>query len=176
MEPGESTYVLTNEPPATTQLACQGPFGVVQMEWPKDLAPPSVTEKTSQIVPLTCENAAEMVALTDIAFPGFFRPETCRMGPYFGIRSDSGELIAMCGERLNIGDFHELSGLCTHPDHRGKGYAQLLMSKLMRDHRAAGLGSYLHASSNNRNAIDIYLRMGFILRGEFPLYLVNRKA
>jgi GNAT superfamily N-acetyltransferase len=176
MEPGESTYVLTHKPPATIQLAFQEPVSVVQMEWPKDLAPPASRETTVKIVPLTCENAAEMVALTNVAFPGFFRPRTCEMGPYFGIRSDSGDLIAMCGERLNIGNFHELSGLCTHPDHRGKGYAQLLMAKLMHDHRVAELGSYLHASATNRNAIDIYLRMGFVLRGEFPLYLVKREG
>ena len=121
---------------------------------------------------LTCSNAAEMVALTDVAFPGFFRIRTCELGPYYGIRA-GGQLLAMCGERMNIGNFRELSGLCTHPDHRGKGYAQQLMTQLMHDHRAAGLRSYLHVSSSNAHAIELYLRMGFVLRGEFPLYLAT---
>jgi predicted GNAT family acetyltransferase len=97
------------------------------------------------------------------------------MGAYYGIR-DQGRLVAMCGERMNIGDFHEISGLCTHPEFRGRGYAAVLMLQLMRDHRKAGLRSYLHVSSNNANAIALYERMGFDHRGEFQLRLITRET
>lgn len=176
MEPGEATYVVSYESPAPSALTYSNPFGVKQLEWPETLSLPYLPEDEPEIEPLTCANAAEMVALTDVAFPGFFRIRTCELGPYYGIRSTSGDLVAMCGERMNIGNFREISGLCTHPEHRGKGYAQLLMSKLMHDHRAAGLRSYLHVSSSNTHAVELYLRMGFVLRGEFPLYLATRIA
>jgi GNAT superfamily N-acetyltransferase len=86
------------------------------------------------IVPLSGENAAEMVALTDVAFPGFFRPATHRMGSYVGIRMD-GRLIAMAGERLRLEGCPELSGICTHPEHRGKGLAAGLIGLLVEAHR-----------------------------------------
>jgi predicted GNAT family acetyltransferase len=126
------------------------------------------------IEPLSRANAAEMVELTSVAFPGFFRTRTCEMGTYYGVRHD-GRLVAMCGERMNIRDYHEISGLCTHPDFRGRGYAAALMMQLMRDHRKAELQSYLHVSANNANAIALYERMGFDDRGEFSLYLVTRE-
>jgi GNAT superfamily N-acetyltransferase len=175
LEPGESTYIVANAAPiASTGLSSKGPFSVAQMLWPAGLVPPM--SDGPQILPLDCTHGAEMLALTEIAFPGFFRIDTCRMGPYFGIRNTATELIAMCGERMNIGRTHELSGLCTHPSHRGQGHAQKLLAHLIRRHQAAGLGSYLHASAENVHAIDMYRRMGFLHCGEFPMYIVTRSA
>jgi ribosomal protein S18 acetylase RimI-like enzyme len=177
MEPGEATYVLSEAPLASLSgLSCGGPLGVKQMTYPQDRPLPSAFENGNvTIQQLSCANAAEMVELTSIAFPGFFRIRTCEMGSYYGIRHQ-GRLVAMCGERMNIGDYHEISGLCTHPDFRGRGYAAVLMLQLMREHRKAGLLSYLHVSSNNANAIGLYERMGFDHRGEFQLRLITRDA
>ncbi len=125
-----------------------------------------------------------MVELTNIAFPGFFRTRTCEMGPYFGIRSargtdnNAGRLVAMCGERMNINTptaaFREISGLCTLPEFRGRGYAPALLAHLLHHHHAAGLRSYLHVASDNATAIALYQRLGFLPRGEFPLYSLRR--
>ena len=177
MEPGEATYIVSEAPPAMPKgLSCGGPLGVKQMTYPHDRPLPDVAEIAGiRIEPLSCANAAEMVELTTIAFPGFFRIRTCEMGSYYGIRH-GGRLVAMCGERMNIGDYHEISGLCTHPEFRGRGYAAVLMMQLMRDHRAAGLRSYLHVSANNANAIALYERMGFEHRGEFQLRLITREG
>jgi len=189
-EPGEASYIVLGENSTTSSrnsgtseqnsILCttrfmpnfhvEGPFGVVQMLWPEDHPIPAPTPSASQIVPIEPSQAAEMVALTDIAFPGFFRIDTNRMGPYYGIRSETtGELLAMVGERLNINNFRELSGLCTHPEHRGKGYGQHLMNHLLRIHKFNGYNTYLHASTPNTHAINLYQRMGFILLGEFQL-------
>ena len=182
LEPGESTHVLSFESlPTISGLTIGHPYPVRQFEWPAESPLPPIPFDVP-IEPLTCAHAAEMVELTDIAFPGFFRIRTCEMGPYFGIRgtgNNAGRLIAMCGERMNIrhsleGDFHEISGLCTHPEFRGRGYAPALLAHLLHHHRAAGLRSYLHVASNNATAIALYERLGFKLRGEFPLYPVRR--
>jgi GNAT superfamily N-acetyltransferase len=112
------------------------------------------------IEPLSGANAAEMVALTDAAFPGFFRPATHRMGSYAGVRAD-GRLIAMAGERLRLEGYPELSGICTHPDHRGKGLAAGLIGHLVRAHRREGLTSWLHVGAPNTRAIELYVHLGF---------------
>lgn len=80
----------------------------------------------------------------------------------------------MGGERMAIGEFHEISGLCMLPEARGRWYAALLMAQLMRDHRAAGLRSYLQVLAENSRAVELYWRKGFELRGEFPLRRVTR--
>jgi ribosomal protein S18 acetylase RimI-like enzyme len=176
MEPGEETYIVSEAPLAVPKgLSCGGPLGVKQMTYPRGRPLPFASESGDVMIePLSRANAAEMVELTSVAFPGFFRTRTCEMGTYYGVRHD-GRLVAMCGERMNIRDYHEISGLCTHPDFRGRGYAAALMMQLMRDHRKAELQSYLHVSANNANAIALYERMGFDDRGEFSLYLVTRE-
>ncbi len=185
LQPSESTYIVSFDPlPSTPGISIAGPYPVRQFEWPADAPLPALSPEIP-IEPLTCAHAAEMVELTSIAFPGFFRIRTCEMGPYFGIRSaggsgnDASRLIAMCGERMNIrdtreADFHEISGLCTLPEFRGRGYAPALLAYLLHRHRAADLRSYLHVASDNATAITLYQRLGFRACGEFPLYSVRR--
>lgn len=105
-------------------------------------------------------DAPAMVALTQLAFPGYFRKETVRLGCYYGIHH-RGELVAMAGERVAFSGFRELSAVCTHPAHRGHGYAATLMGYLARDQAAAGLCSILHVGAANTSAIRLYERLGF---------------
>lgn len=187
LEPSESTFVVSFDPlPTVAGISIAGPYGVRQFEFPFGAPLPPLSTDLP-IEPLTCADAAEMVELTSIAFPGFFRIRTCEMGPYFGIRSagstgnNAGRLVAMCGERMNIRrspdlDFHEISGLCTLPEFRGRGYAPALLAHMLHLHHNAGLRSYLHVASDNATAVALYQRLGFVPRGEFPLYSVRRVA
>ena len=34
----------------------------------------------------------------------------------------------MAGERMKPGNFVEMTAVCVHPDHRGRGYAQALLA------------------------------------------------
>jgi predicted GNAT family acetyltransferase len=122
---------------------------------------------------LTAEHAPAMVALTDVAFPGYFRRETYRMGSYYGIYVD-GELVAMAGERLAVPGFREISAVCTHPAHTGRGYAAQLMSHVMRTHVAKGLGTFLHVAAANQRAIDLYQRLGFVKRRSVLFHHLQR--
>jgi GNAT superfamily N-acetyltransferase len=169
--PRESVWIVGENYPQPAKLAFEQTLSVLQMVLPADIAPPA---QTIEILPLSNDHAPEMVALTDIAFPGFFRARTCEMGSYFGIRS-KGELIAMGGERLTLEGYPEISGICTHPDHRGKGYAENLIWHLVRSHRREGLVSWLHVTATNQRAIDLYRRMGFTEARKVTLHLVSRK-
>jgi predicted GNAT family acetyltransferase len=82
------------------------------------------------------------------------------LGNYFGIRLN-GELIAMAGERICTPTHREISAVCTHPAHTGKGYAALLIQHLLRLHAASGLNSFLHVAGSNARAIGLYEHLGF---------------
>jgi len=141
------------------------------------ILPEEVTQPdpTIDIVSLSDANATEMVTLTNLAFPGFFRKRTCEMGSYYGVRSD-GELIAMGGERLVLDGYSEISGVCTHPAHRGKDLAASLIWRLVRNHRRDGLMSWLHVGAANHHAIDLYLRLGFKVVRMVTLNRISRSA
>ena len=98
------------------------------------------------------------------------------MGSYFGVRSSSGDLIAMGGERLKLNGFFEISAVCTHPEFRGRGLAAGIMWEIVRRQRGEGVRSWLHVSCANQRAIELYLRMGFVTERRVMLHRVSRRA
>jgi len=117
----------------------------------------------SDITPLTEADAPEMVALAKLTEPGPFLERTNRMGRFLGIRVD-GRLAAMAGERMRIPGYTELSGVCTHPDFRGRGFARRLSTAVVTDIIARGDRAFLHAWKSNHTAIDLYEQLGFEIR------------
>ena len=80
----------------------------------------------------------------------------------------------MAGERLALPGIREISAVCTHPDHRGRGYAARLIRHVQGEHLAAGLKSFLHVSDYNANAIALYERLGFVTVGATRFTRVRR--
>jgi predicted GNAT family acetyltransferase len=126
------------------------------------------------IVELDASDSPEMLELTALTKPGPFGPRTHELGHYVGIR-DSGKLVAMAGERLKVPGYTEVSAVCTHPDHLGKGYAAALMTEIMRGIRERGETPFLHVRSDNSRAIVIYERLGFRItwKGHFTVLRRN---
>jgi ribosomal protein S18 acetylase RimI-like enzyme len=172
LAPGESTWLIGDNCPRVPELVFEETMEVLQMVLPEEITPPAAT---LELVSLSEENAAEMVTLTNLAFPGFFRKRTCEMGAYYGVRS-KGELIAMGGERLVLEGYSEISGICTHPAHRGKGLAVNLIWQLARHHRRDGIVSWLHVAANNHRAIELYARLGFEVVRKVDFNRISRKA
>ena len=110
-------------------------------------------------------DAPEMLALATLTEPGPFFVKTHQLGRFVGIRQD-GRLVAMAGERMQPDGFTEVSGVCTHPDHRGRGYAAALMGEVARGILARGDTPFLHAYASNQAAIALYERLGFQHRRE----------
>jgi len=125
------------------------------------------------IQPLTEADAAEMQALSALTRPGPFFRYTHRLGDFVGVR-EAGRLVAMAGERMKPEGFTEVSGVCTHPDHRGRGYAGALMSLVAARILARGETPFLHAYAANTGAIGLYQALGFALRREMTMTMLNR--
>ena len=126
-------------------------------------------------VRLTEADVPEMLALTKLTKPGPFSARTHEMGEYFGIRS-AGTLAAMAGERLRLPGYTEMSAVCTHPDHLGRGYASALMEMLMERICRRDELPFLHVRSENTRAIQVYDRLGFRKRASMHYAVLRRQT
>jgi len=117
-----------------------------------------------EIVELGEEDARAMYDLAMLTKPGPYAAHTNRLGEFIGVKQD-GRLIAMAGERMKMPGLSEVSGVCTHPDHRGKGYAGALMRVVAERMIARGETPWLHAYASNAGAIALYESLGFRLHG-----------
>ncbi|WP_457383402.1 GNAT family N-acetyltransferase [Rhodanobacter sp. TND4EL1] len=125
------------------------------------------------IIALTEQDAPEMLALATLTEPGPFLLHTHRMGNFFGIRVD-GRLVAMAGERFRFAGHTELSGVCTHPDFRGQGFAGQLSRHVAAAMAARGETAFLHAWKDHVAAIALYRKLGFQLRCEVHVAVLER--
>jgi len=121
---------------------------------------------------LTPYDAPAMVELARLTEPGPFRLRTIELGNFFGIVQE-GRLMAMAGKRLHLPGFIEVSGVCTHPDARGHGYARILMSRVIDEILECGRVPFLHTFAGNAAAIRIYQSLGFLYRRSFELAVLR---
>ncbi len=126
-----------------------------------------------EVVPLGDADGSEMLALARLTRPGPFAARTHALGGFIGVKS-AGRLVAMAGERMKPEGFCEVSGVCTHPDHRGRGYASGLMRLVARRILERGETPFLHAYETNSGAIALYRSLGFELRRVVVLTVLKR--
>lgn len=124
------------------------------------------------IVPLGAEDVPDMLALTALTVPGPFFAETYLQGGYVGVRA-AGQLIAMAGQRMRPPGFTEVSAVCTHPDHRGKGLARALMEAVIAPIVASGEAAFLHTYADNP-AVRLYEALGFRYRATMTYTVLER--
>jgi predicted GNAT family acetyltransferase len=138
-------------------------------------AGPIEGSKPAEAVPLGDSDSAEMVELAELTRPGPFRARTHHLGQFWGIRREGG-LVAMAGERMKLPGMTEVSGVCTHPDWRGHGFARTLSAFVADRIQARGETPFLHAYADNEAAIRLYVDLGFVLRSEMAVQAFARPA
>ncbi len=158
-EPGVPVALIGNDPPEdhpdwTVRLRAEAHQMVIE-------TPIKYVEK--EFVSLTPEDVPEMMKLIEVTQPGPFSPGTIEMGDYIGVKVD-GVLVAMGGERMKPVGYTEVSGVCTHPDHRGRGYAKAITGYLTNAILDRGETPFLHVFVNNAPAIKLYEKLGYKMR------------
>lgn len=136
---------------------------LLEMVCDNGVAPANPRRSLPEITELRPQDSPDMVKLAALTKPGPFGSRTHELGTYLGIRSD-GKLVAMAGERLKVPGYTEVSAVCTHPEHTGQGYAQVLMLELMQRIRSRKETPFLHVREDNVRAVPIYERLGFRVR------------
>ncbi len=132
------------------------------------------TQVEQPLQPLSYHDVPQMLALTQLTNPGPFFESTIDFGYYQGIFNGD-KLIAMAGQRLNPLPYAEISAVCTHPDHLGKGYArQLLISQANRI-KAEGNIPFLHVREDNTRAVKVYESLGFVIHQQLHFYVLMKK-
>jgi len=141
-----------------------------KMIWDADM--PAVDE-APEAVPLGPSHASQALELAALTRPGPFGPRTIELGEYFGCFEGT-RLVAMAGERMHPGTLREISGVCTHPDFQGRGFARRLMLKLVRRQLRRAETPFLHVMRDNAGARRLYARMGFRDYRESVVRVVSR--
>jgi predicted GNAT family acetyltransferase len=129
---------------------------------------------THTITPLNDSHIPEMLALTKLTNPGPFLSRSIDFGNYFGV-IENGKLIAMTGQRLRPDPYTEVSAVCTHPDHLGKGYARTLVINQINYILNAGRLPFLHVFPDNTGALRLYEKLGFAVRKTMRVTVLERE-
>jgi ribosomal protein S18 acetylase RimI-like enzyme len=130
---------------------------------------------SARIVRLDASDVPDILALVEATHPGPFGPRTIELGQYIGVRRQ-GMLVAMAGERIRLDGFTEISAVCVHPSCRGQGLAAELISALARSIASRAETSFLHVFSSNRPAIELYRKLGFVLRRHMHLAVLAKAS
>jgi ribosomal protein S18 acetylase RimI-like enzyme len=169
---GERFYVDTWSGPAPPGWTIVVDKKMKRMAWTGALPD---EDATLDARPLDASHAQQAVDLAMLTNPGPFGLRTIELGEYFGV-FEGGRLVAMAGERLQAGPYREVSGVCTHPDHQGRGLARRLSLKIVRLQMQRGQLPFLHVISTNTTAHALYEKLGFRDYRETVVRVVERTA
>lgn len=137
--------------------------------------PADVPAGDVEILTLGAADVPDMMTLTALTKPGPFSARTHELGTFLGIRV-GGELVAMAGERMKPAEYTEITAVCVHPEHRGRGYGQILLSAVSRQILARGEIPFLHLFTSNTSALALYRRQGMEIRRRLHVTVLQKQV
>jgi ribosomal protein S18 acetylase RimI-like enzyme len=170
VDPGEHFYCDGWSGRAPDGWRIDAESTMFKMVW--DAGPPSADDGCA-FTALGPQHAAQALELATLTRPGPFGPRTVELGDYVAC-FDGERLVAMAGERMWAGRLREISGVCTHPDHRGRGLARKLMLVLIGRELARGELPFLHVMRDNAGARRLYEQMGFRVHRESIVRVLSK--
>jgi len=170
---GKNVHVLFTTQPITPldEWEIVHTIDMHQMIYDQEVAPDKLG---TNIIELDSEHVQQMTDLVDLTKPGPFLSRTIELGNYIGI-FDNGKLVSMMGQRLNPYSYVEISAVCTHPEHLGKGYAKMLLIEQIRRITGGNYVPFLHVEKTNHSAVKLYEKVGFRLRLEMYATVLKKR-
>jgi ribosomal protein S18 acetylase RimI-like enzyme len=170
MSPSDIAVLFTPD-----AVSAAGTFKILLAETGEQMmgTPAEAPARGVEIINLGADDVPAMMELTALTKPGPFSVRTHELGTFLGIRVD-GQLAAMAGERMKPANYTEITAVCVHPSHRGRGYGQMLLSAVSRQIVARGEIPFLHVFSNNASAIALYRRQGMEIRRRLHVTVLRK--
>ncbi|WP_293787418.1 GNAT family N-acetyltransferase [uncultured Pedobacter sp.] len=131
------------------------------------------TPDASGLTELDLKHVNEMIDLVELTKPGPFLARTIELSNYTGIFVDE-QLAAMAGHRFFPSPYREISAVCTHPDHLGKGYAFKILQEQVKRILLRSEIPFLHVRNDNEGAIKLYQKLGFEIRTDMIAYVIRK--
>ena len=167
---GEKVILFMTKPIAVTgEWRTEAARPLLQMVYTKKQ---TFSTDSTGIEPLHKQHVPAMLELTGITNPGPFFNRTIELGNYEGVFNGE-QLIAMIGQRMQVGHYAEVSAVCTHPDFTGRGYAARLIIDQINKITAANKIPFLHVYPENP-ACYLYRKLGFTVRRKLMVYFLER--
>ena len=133
----------------------------------------NISKSSHELTELSEAHVDEMIALVKLTEPGPFLARAIDFGNYTGIFQE-GKLVSMAGHRFNPTPYIEVSAVCTHPEHLGKGYAFDILNEQIKRIVAKMQIPFLHVRNDNVGAIKLYQKLGFQIRTEMIAYVIRK--
>jgi len=127
------------------------------------------------ITELELKHVNEMIGLVELTKPGPFLARTIELSNYTGIFV-AGKLAAMAGHRFFPSPYREISAVCTHPDHLGKGYAFKILQEQIKRVLLRLETPFLHVRNDNEGAVKLYQKLGFEIRTDMIAYVIKKEV
>ena len=162
---GETALVKPDPAPSVPGVEVAAAAAVLQMVARRPVEIPDDGLRPAALIE---EDAAEMFDLAILTKPGPWRPLTHRFGGFIGLKRD-GRLVAMAGERMRVDGATEVSGVCTRPGYRGRGYGAGLLTRVAAAMQQRGETPFLHVYAWNTGAIALYEQLGFSVGRELTM-------
>jgi RimJ/RimL family protein N-acetyltransferase len=167
LSPGLATALTATD----YRLAARGRFLKMALAEPSRLN----NMDTGEVIQLGKADEKALTQMYDFAYPAnWFDPRMLETGCFFGVYRE-GQIISAAGIHVYSSRYRAaaLGNICTHPEHRGHGYAMKVTARLckylVQDVETIGLN--VHAE--NHSAISVYTRLGFEPVAEYDEYMVE---
>lgn len=135
----------------------------------EEFSPFSPSEQIGAIRRLDQSDCDSLSEFYDRCYPGhYFHERMIASGKYYGCFENS-SLRAVAGVHVYSREYKiaVLGNIATDLDCRGRGLASLVTSKLVEELMAEGLLICLNVNKENRSAIRLYERLGFVAVCEY---------
>lgn len=146
---------------------------------------PNVPDAIGEMVRADDHHRAAMIALITAMYSateGVPLPDVDAEAFAMGDRTDTylwekdGKITAMARVAFRGDTYARINTVITHPDHRGRGYAAMLVGRLASLLLAEGLVPTILAAKENAVANRLYSRLGFTPMGDLYEYRFSPEA
>lgn len=114
---------------------------------------------------LSHRDTGDIIELSQHYPDSFFEPHQLSSGHYYGIRTETGTLVAVAGVHIvsRTDRLAALGNIVTHPDHRGRGISTRTTAHLCRELAREGIELFaLNVERRNTSAMRVYEKLGFV--------------